>query len=79
MTWSGDARELKFSGSLPLEQGVAFEQAIWDIAKPSRAADKKSGSPVLEWSQYCADALVTLATQPSRRRRRVVCGGVRRP
>ncbi len=30
-----------------------------------RAADKKSGSPVLEWSQYCADALVTLATQPA--------------
>ncbi len=45
MTWTGGARELKFSGSLPLEQGVAFEQAIWDIAKPSRALDKKSGSP----------------------------------
>ncbi len=34
MTWTGGARELKFSGSLPLEQGIAFEQAIWDIAKP---------------------------------------------
>ena len=65
MTWTGGARELKFSGSLPLEHGLAFEHAIWDIAKPIRAADKKSGSPVLEWSQYCADALVTLATQPS--------------
>ena len=65
MTWTSGDRELKFSGSLPLEQGVAFEHAIWDIAKPSRALDKKSGSPVLEWSQYCADALVTLATQPS--------------
>ena len=65
MTWTGDRRELKFSGSLPLEQGVAFEQAIWNIAKPHARADKKSGSPVLEWSQYCADALVTLATQPS--------------
>ena len=38
MTWSGDKRELKFSGSLPLEQGVAFEDAIWNIAKPLRAA-----------------------------------------
>jgi hypothetical protein len=63
MTWSGDRRELKFSGSLPLEQGAAFEQAIWEIAKPMRAADKKSGSPVLEWRQYTADSLVTLATQ----------------
>jgi hypothetical protein len=64
MTWVSGDRELKFSGSLPLEQGVAFEQAIWSIAKPLRATDKQSGSPVLEWSQYCADALVTLATQP---------------
>ncbi len=66
MTWTSGDRELKFSGSLPLEQGVAFEQAIWEIAKPLRALDKRSGTPVLEWSQYCADALVTLATQPSR-------------
>jgi hypothetical protein len=44
---------------------VAFEQAIWDIAKPLRAADKKAGASVLEWQQYTADALVTLATQPS--------------
>ena len=65
MTWTGDRRELKFSGSLPLEQGVAFEQAIWNIAKPHRATDKKARRAVLEWSQYCADALVTLATQPS--------------
>jgi hypothetical protein len=60
MTWSGDKRELRLSGSLPLEQGAAFEQAIWNIAKPMRAADKKSGTPVLEWRQYTADALVTL-------------------
>jgi hypothetical protein len=65
MTWTNGDRELRFSGSLPLEQGVAFEQAIWNIAKPLRAADKKTGSPVLEWQQYTADALVTLATQPS--------------
>ena len=58
-------RELRFSGCLPLEQGAAFEQAIWNIAKPLRAADKKTGSPLLEWRQYTADALVTLATQPS--------------
>jgi hypothetical protein len=61
MTWTSGQRELKLSGSLPLEQGTAFEQAIWSIAKPLRAADKKSGSPALEWQQYCADALVTLA------------------
>ena len=65
MTWSGDGRELKLSGSLPLEHGIAFEQAIWNIAKPLRALDKKHGAPVLEWHQYTADALVTLATQPS--------------
>jgi Domain of unknown function (DUF222)/HNH endonuclease len=64
MTWTNGKRELRFSGSLPLEQGVAFEQAIWNIAKPLRAADKKAGAPVLEWQQYTADALVTLATQP---------------
>jgi Domain of unknown function (DUF222)/HNH endonuclease len=63
MTWTGGGRELKFSGSLPLEHGVAFEQAIWNIAKPHRATDKKNGTPVLEWQQYTADALVTLATQ----------------
>ena len=72
MTWTGDRRELTFSGSLPLEQGVAFEQAIWSIAKPQRAADKKSGSPLLEWRQYTADALVTLAHRDG------VEGGVKR-
>ena len=66
MTWTRGRRELCFSGRLPLEQGVAFEQAIWNIAKPQRAADKKTGS-VLEWQQYTADALVTLATQHSGR------------
>jgi hypothetical protein len=45
MTWTGGGRELRFSGSLPLEQGLVFEQAIWSIAKPQRAADKKAGSP----------------------------------
>ena len=69
MTWTNGKRELRFNGSLPLEQGVAFEQAIWSIAKPLRAADKKAGMPVLEWQQYTADALVTLATQPQQRRR----------
>jgi hypothetical protein len=62
MTWTSGQRELKFSGSPPLEQGTALEQAIWEIAKPMRATDKTSGSPVLDWQQYCADALVTLAT-----------------
>ena len=60
MTWTRGRRELVFRGSLPLEQGLVFEQAIWNIAKPQRAADKQTGS-VLEWQQYTADALVTLA------------------
>ena len=70
MAWTGDGRELKLSGSLPLEQGVAFEQAIRDIAKRQRARDKKHAGSVLEWQQYTADALVSLATQPSGTRRR---------
>ena len=62
MTWTRGRRELCFSGRLPLEQGAAFEQAIWDIAKPQRAADKQAGT-VLDWQQSAADALVTLARQ----------------
>jgi hypothetical protein len=62
MTWTRGRRELAFNGRLPLEQGLAFEQAIWSIAKTHRAADKKTGS-VLAWQQYTADALVTLARQ----------------
>ncbi len=60
MTWTRGRRELAFSGRLPLEQGAAFEQAIWDIAKSQRATDKHAGI-VLEWQQSAADALVTLA------------------
>ena len=62
MTWTRGRRELAFSGRLPLEQGAAFEQAIWNIAKPQRALDKQAGS-VLDWQQSAADALVTLARQ----------------
>jgi len=60
MTWTRGKRELAISGRLPLEQGAAFEQAIWNIAKPQRAHDKQNGT-VLEWQQSAADALVTLA------------------
>jgi hypothetical protein len=60
MTWTRGRRELVLSGRLPLEAGVVFEQAIWDVAKTQRAADKKDGL-VLEWQQSAADALVTLA------------------
>jgi len=60
MTWTSGKRELAISGRLPLEQGAAFEQAIWNIAKPQRAHDKQAGT-VLEWQQSAADALVTLA------------------
>ena len=67
MTWTRGRRELAFSGRLPLEQGTAFEQAIWSIAKEQRAADKRDGT-VLEWQQSAADALVTLARQLRHRR-----------
>jgi hypothetical protein len=40
MSWTRGRRELAFSGRLPLEQGAAFEQAIWQIAKTQRALDK---------------------------------------
>ena len=60
MSWTRGRRELCLSGRLPLEQGAIFEQAIWDIAKTQRAADKQAGS-VIEWQQSAADALVTLA------------------
>jgi hypothetical protein len=60
MTWTRGRRELAFSGRLPLEQGAAFERAIWSIAKEQRAADKEAGT-ILEWRQSAADALVTLA------------------
>ena len=63
MTWTRGRRELAISGRLPLEQGLAFEQAIWAIAKEERAADKQDGI-VLDWQQSAADALVTLARQP---------------
>jgi hypothetical protein len=72
MEWTRGGRELVFSGRLPLEQGAAFKQAIWDIAKTQRARDKKTGT-VLEWQQSAADALVRLARQ-----RGGVEGGVRR-
>jgi hypothetical protein len=60
MSWTRGRRELCFSGRLSLEQGAAFEQAIWNIAKPQRAIDTKAGT-ILEWHQSAADALVTLA------------------
>jgi hypothetical protein len=60
MTWTRGRRELAISGRLPAEQGVVFEQAIRDIAKAQRAADRQDGV-ALEWQQSAADALVTLA------------------
>ena len=62
MVWTRGRRELAVSGRLPLEQGAAFEQAIWNIAKTQRALDKQAGV-VLDWQQSAADALVTLATR----------------
>ena len=62
MTWTRGRRELCISGRLPLEQGAAFEQAIWGIATQHRAIDKQAGV-ILDWQQSAADALVTLARQ----------------
>ena len=62
MTWTRGRRELAFCGRLPLEQGAAFEQAIWSTAKQQRAVDKQHGT-ILDWQQSAADALVTLARQ----------------
>ena len=65
MTWARGKRELAINGRLPLEQGAAFEQAIWSIATEQRALDKQAGT-VLEWQQSAADALVTLAQHGGR-------------
>jgi hypothetical protein len=65
MRWIEGDRELIISGRLPLEQGVAFEQAIRNAAKAQRARDKKTGSETLDWQQSTADALVTLTTNSS--------------
>jgi hypothetical protein len=64
MTWTRGRREPCISGRLPLEDGLVFEQAIWSLATTQRAVDKEAGS-VLDWQQSTADALVTLARQPS--------------
>jgi hypothetical protein len=61
LKWIEGGRELVINGRLPLEQAVAFEQAIRSAAKAQRAIDKKHGI-ALEWQQSTADALVTLAT-----------------
>jgi HNH endonuclease len=74
MTWTRGRRQLVLNARLPLEQGLVVEQAIWNIAKHQRAADKKTGE-VLEWQQSTADALVTLARQSGGAEGR---GGVRR-
>ena len=70
MSWTRGRRELCFSGRLPLEQGAAFEQAIWSVAKAQRVIDKQAGT-ILDWQQSAADALVTLTLQ-------TVDGGARR-
>ena len=59
MAWTSDKRELLVHARFPLEQGVAFENGVWDAAKRRRAAEKQDGI-VLEWQQSTADALVAL-------------------
>jgi hypothetical protein len=63
-------RQLCISGRLPLEQGAAFEQAIWSVAKAQRVIDKQAGT-TLDWQQSAADALVTPTLE-------TVDGGARR-
>ena len=72
MTWTHGGRELAFSGRLPLEQGAAFEQAIWNIAKPQRAADKAgratssgSSTPPTRSSHSPAPAALTAVSRRS--------------
>src|SRR4051812_32979377 len=65
LSWDEGHRELILHGRLPLEQGLAVEQAIRNAAKTQQADDKKTGEPTLDWQQYTADALVTLVTQTS--------------
>src|SRR4051812_39144015 len=72
MTWTNGGRELAFSGQLPLEHGLAFEQTIRSLAKSRRAADKQNGT-TLEWQQSTADALIALT-----RRSGDAGGGARR-
>ena len=66
MSWTRGRRELCFRGRLPLEQGAAFEQAIWSIAKPQRAADKQDRT-LLDWQQSAADALASPAARAAAR------------
>ena len=66
MQWTSGKRELAISGRLPLEQGAAFEHAIWSIATDRRAIDKHAGT-VLEWQQSAADALITLVGEQGAR------------
>jgi hypothetical protein len=47
MSWTRGRRELCLSGRLPLEQGAAFEQAIWQIAKAQRARQAGRHAPRL--------------------------------
>src|ERR1700712_5243903 len=62
MNWVEGGRLLTIKGCLPLEQGAAFEHAIRSTAEAQRAADKKTGAPLLAWQQSTADALLTLTT-----------------
>ena len=43
MTWTHGGRELVINGRLPLEQGVAFEQAIWNRQGSSAPPTSRDG------------------------------------
>jgi len=62
MAWTNGKRELLVHARLPLEQGLAFENAIWSDAKARRAIEKRDGI-VLDWQQSAVDALVALVTR----------------
>ncbi len=43
MTWTRGRRELAISGRLPLEHGLAFEQAIWASRRAARGRQARRG------------------------------------
>ena len=62
MTWTRGRRELVLSGRLPLEQGAAFEQAIW--RSPSRSA--RSTSKPAQCSSGSSTPLMRSSPSPRR-------------
>ena len=67
MKWIEGGRELRDQRAPAARAGRVFEDAIRSAAKAQRALDKKHDGETLEWQQYAADALVTLADPATRK------------